>query len=325
MLPIDTDTVAIVDKEDELRAKIIQNICNGDRVFFKSQQIDDPDLTMEEKEAIVKELFGKKDSLFLARFGNHIDIENLVYFEQKQYSGDEEYIVKQHLERLRRWHKNKGVEIRNRRYAAMQKMIAENSAYFTETEMMNREPLLYDQLVGQFLSEDEKRSRDNRDSSSLVNVLLNGMENNDYSEKLAQEKCGQEDNSSSSSDNSVPKERILWGEFTDDSAASTSRSRQKPITRSERDLLREEFMGIMYTNFLQGSDKDFDYSAVDNNADYDDAIRSLDEEEKYFDDDDDTNDSTANGIHGQEVASSEDELDVYMKHLSKHQSLQKQL
>ncbi|XP_059617134.1 coiled-coil domain-containing protein 97 [Phlebotomus argentipes] len=331
MLPTILDEGAVVTEEDELRRKIIENICLNDQVFFKSQQIDDPELTRDEKEEIVKSLWNKKDSLFLDRFGKFIDQENLVYFEEKGLTGDEEYIVRQQLERLRKWHKNRGVEVRNRRYAAMQKMIAENSSYFTETEMMNREPLLYDQLVGQFLTEQEKRSRDNRDSSSLLNVLMNGIEDDEYSERLKQEKNDQEEDSSSSSDASNrsdcnPRGR-LWGEFAEDQpSSSTSRqSQRKAMTSSERDLLRQEFMGIMYTNFLQGTDKDFDYSAVDNNPDYDnDAICSRDEEEKYFDAEDSSESGNA-GYHNVQEASSEDELDVFMAHLSHQTPLQKQL
>uniref|UniRef100_A0A1B0GIY0 CCD97-like C-terminal domain-containing protein n=1 Tax=Lutzomyia longipalpis TaxID=7200 RepID=A0A1B0GIY0_LUTLO len=198
---------------DDLRLKIIQNICTNDKVFFKSQQIDDPDLTADEKKEIVLDLFNKKDSIFLSRFGSYINNEYLIYFELKKYTGDEEYIIRQHLEKLKRWHKNRKVEIKNRRYAAMQKMISD-STYFTETEMMSRQPLLYDQLVGQYLSEEEKKSRDTRDNSTLLNVLLNGMDDEAYNEKLADERKFQDENSSSnSSDASFSVERIQGQEF----------------------------------------------------------------------------------------------------------------
>ncbi|GAB0098377.1 coiled-coil domain-containing protein 97 [Sergentomyia squamirostris] len=331
MLTIITTDGATMTEDDEVRLKIIQNICtSNDNVFFKSQQIDDPELSLEEKQSIVMEMFQKKDSLFLSRFGNFINSENLVYFERSQEDEEEEYIVRQHLEQIRQWQKNREIVIRNRRYAAMQKMI-EESTYFTEREMMNRSPLMYDQLIGRFLTEEEKKSRDTRDHSSLVNVLLNGIEDSDYRERLNEQRNqdeNQDQGSSNSSDNSAPtrEQRSHWGEFTEGPEASTStRPRREFVTKPEREILRQEFIGMMYTNFLQGADKEFDYSTVDNNSDYDnDVIRSQDEEEKYFDADDDTSESHP-GMQLHLSESSEDELDVYMRHLRKHPTVQEQL
>lgn len=46
-----------------------------------------------------------------------------------------------------------------------------------------------------------------------------------------------------------------------------------------------EFLNIMKQRFLEGEDKDFDYSEVDTNEEYDNLkILSQDEEDKYFDD-----------------------------------------
>lgn len=49
-------------------------------------------------------------------------------------------------------------------------------------------------------------------------------------------------------------------------------------------MLRQEFVHLMQEKFLKGSDKDFDYSQVDDNVEYDSLdIRGRDEEESYFD------------------------------------------
>lgn len=59
-------------------------------------------------------------------------------------------------------------------------------------------------------------------------------------------------------------------------------------TAEEKALLREEFIGQMHQRFLDGKDKDINYSEVDENPDYDNLdIVSRDEEDKYFDDEDD--------------------------------------
>lgn len=51
------------------------------------------------------------------------------------------------------------VQIKNRRFEALKKLITEGS-YFSEEEMRKRNPLLYEQLIGQFLTEEEKHDRE---------------------------------------------------------------------------------------------------------------------------------------------------------------------
>lgn len=57
-------------------------------------------------------------------------------------------------------------------------MLKEDS-YFSEIEMMKRNPLLYEQLVGQYLTEEEKRERDKfemKDNTTFVKILMEGIE-----------------------------------------------------------------------------------------------------------------------------------------------------
>ena len=49
--------------------------------------------------------------------------------------------------------------------------------------------------------------------------------------------------------------------------------------------MRQEFLRHMHLRFLSGQEKDFDYSTVDGNVEYDSlTLRTQDEEEHYFDD-----------------------------------------
>lgn len=48
---------------------------------------------------------------------------------------------------------------KNRRYQAMLELL--KGDYFSDNEMRNREPLLWEQLVGQYLSDEEKLVHDN--------------------------------------------------------------------------------------------------------------------------------------------------------------------
>lgn len=64
------------------------------------------------------------------------------------------------------------VGIKNRRFEALKKMVEEGS-YFTETEMRNRNPLLYEELVGKYLTPEERKERlNNIDTSNITYVLL---------------------------------------------------------------------------------------------------------------------------------------------------------
>lgn len=59
------------------------------------------------------------------------------------------------------------MDVKNRRYDAMKKMIAKGSSYFTEDEMRQRNPYLYEQLVGQYLSEEERKERETPDLDNV--------------------------------------------------------------------------------------------------------------------------------------------------------------
>ncbi|KRZ36776.1 Glutaminyl-peptide cyclotransferase-like protein [Trichinella pseudospiralis] len=60
------------------------------------------------------------------------------------------------------------------------------------------------------------------------------------------------------------------------------------ISDEEKERLRKEFVSIMHESFLEGRDKEFDYSEVDENSKYDDYVRiNQDAEDKYFEDSDD--------------------------------------
>ncbi|XP_014087400.1 coiled-coil domain-containing protein 97 [Bactrocera oleae] len=100
------------------------------------------------------------------------------------------------------------------------------------------------------------------------------------------------------------------------------------ITAGERDLLRQEFLGIMHEQFLSGGDEDFDYTQVDDNTQLDDLTQiNQDKEDAYFEEsdysDEEDNDIRIEAKEYLDDEESEDDLDVFMNHLNKHHSLQK--
>ncbi|XP_015172905.1 PREDICTED: vacuolar protein sorting-associated protein 35 isoform X4 [Polistes dominula] len=312
------------------------NYLAGSDANFKSQQKDDPELTFEEKRKIASDLLKKSHCLFLAKFGHHLNEEHLKYFDSVK---DENYEISYHINRLHR-HFNNSIrqrDIKNRRYEALKKLIEEGE-YFSECEMMKRNPLLYEHLVGQYLTQKQKKTRDNIDmkNATFVHLLMESIERNWVKEReklQKEEEEEEEDNaikendSDDTNESSLSKQSNLetvpiksWGEFTDVPVKQEEETKTKQIHKSvpkisneEKQILKEEFVTHMYQSFLEGKDLDFDYSVVDNNEAYDNVdLRTQDEEEKYFDSESPETIIPENNIAQNE---SEDELDAYMRSL----------
>ncbi|XP_040166466.1 coiled-coil domain-containing protein 97 [Anopheles arabiensis] len=353
---------------------IFDHISGNPRVFYKNQQINDPELTDSEKRTILRDVLNKSHGTFLSRFGFFMHDEHLRYFEQDEqtlaYSPDERYEIDHHLERIRRLRNGgRAVEVRNRRYAALQRMCTDGT-YFSETEMMQRDPLLYEQLVGQFLTEREKCERDASVPvpQSVVGILLSKIDQDQAKETL--QKLETEERHQEQEEDSQPAERIAdrsrpnspgfpraqWGNFDEEEVervAAQREAREKRahqrrlaippahlVTAGERDLLRDEFIGIMHARFIAGEEEEFDYAKVDNSDDYDDLDTvEQDEQERYFDDEEEEEEekeqqdgatATANAerscnrMEVEKEDESEDDLDIYMRHLNRHLEQQQQ-
>ncbi|KAH8263015.1 hypothetical protein KR044_003268, partial [Drosophila immigrans] len=312
---------------------ICKALATNDNIVFKSQQIDDPELNFEEKQQIAQAAFLKSRENFLLRFGSYLTEQQLNDLQHDELNAELRLL----LEDLKRKLHKRAVCIKNRRYQAMLQLLQQGE-YFSEHEMMQRAPELYQELVGQHLTAEERKQRDSYDvrNTSFSGILMHTLEQRQREELLQQV----EDKAESelepepvvNTDCDVPDAcRQQWGGFDDAEpvACSTSRSTTARITKlstpefynpAERELLRNEFMGLMKERFLSGQDKDFDYSAVDDNAQLDDLKQlERDEEDAYFEDSDDEEEQQQ-AQHP--VVDEDDELDVYMRHLNQHHSLQ---
>jgi hypothetical protein len=131
-------------------------IINKTDVNIKSQQRTDTDLSDEQKIQILKDIFEQNPRVFLARFGHWISVEDLRCFCAA--SGSEvEYaisVLKMNLNA-----KSSGVCVKNRRYEALQRL-EKDTSYFSEDEMQQRCPLLYEQYIGQYMTDEEKFEQD---------------------------------------------------------------------------------------------------------------------------------------------------------------------
>lgn len=286
--------------DDKLR--MINHLVQNPDVLVKSQQRNEPDLTNDEKQLFLLEFLDSKlNSLFLARFGKYLQADHLQYFETKTYADpDEQFCVTFHCNEILNLFAKQPQIVRNRRFRALSQMMESNDTHFSELELMRREPVLYEEYVGKHLSEEERRARDQSEGSSFLNALLKGIELNEIRDRKEQMEVAtskQEGGPTSSSDDESSDEKYgesefksngnnsLWGEFEEIPKETKKIRKSRPmVTDEDRDLMKQEFMDIVYRKFIAGDDEDFDYSAVDNNMDLDDLdVRAQDEEDKYFD------------------------------------------
>ncbi|KAL3266129.1 hypothetical protein HHI36_010315 [Cryptolaemus montrouzieri] len=314
--------------------EILNFLTDIEEICFKSQQRGEADLTKMEKFRIGADAFNKNKLNFLIRFGDHLLLEHLTYFKKFTYGNDEESnnlnILLTDLSNKATTN-GKSYKVKNRRYEALQQMIPEDN-YFSEIEMMKRNPLLYEKLVGQYLTRDEIRERDkfNTEQTSFVKILMEGIERDDAAVRKKKdedlEDCTLAESESDSDEVKLDEDdrsrspiatRCLWGEFENEGYRRKPKVVNVNITVQERKLLKEEFITTMYQSFLDGKDTDFDYSQVDNNGKYD-SVETIerDEEDKYFD-----SEEPADAPLCQVEDGSEDELDIYMSGLNDNPSV----
>lgn len=272
---------------DNLEREILNYVSNS-AAIFKSQQKGEPELTFEEKRVIAEKLLERSRCLFLSKFGHYLKEEHLEYFGK-----DQGYEMAYHVNRLRRYFNNltRRVDVRNRRYEALKTLI-EKGEYFSECEMMKRNPLLYEHLVGQYLTEKEKKARDCIDTrnTNYVDILMETIERDKLQRRLEfqrqEEDSVREENDSdddsddddgdsdtrdsvtSKTSNSKERTGVQWGGYLNetgdndknrDKSSQNNRIRQSRISSEEIQLLRQEFLTNMYQSFLDGKDADFDY------------------------------------------------------------------
>ncbi|KAK2175416.1 hypothetical protein NP493_734g02081 [Ridgeia piscesae] len=162
------------------------------------------------------------------------------------------------------------------------KKLVEGGDYFSDETMKHRDPLLYEQMVGQYLTEDEVAASIDKSDLTFSSILMshiqmqydNVLYNRQRDIEEGQMEESEDDDSDLDEDFGVAGRKPQTTEKED-------------LSEAERLMLRDEFLETMKLRFINGEDRDFNYSDVDNSVEYDPLdIRGHDEEEKYFDEDD---------------------------------------
>uniref|UniRef100_A0A2K5EBG6 Coiled-coil domain containing 97 n=1 Tax=Aotus nancymaae TaxID=37293 RepID=A0A2K5EBG6_AOTNA len=249
-----------------------------------SQQQGEPDLTEREKVAILAQLYHEKPLVFLERFRTGLREEHLACFGHVRGDHRADFYCAEVAQQGTARPRTLRTRLRNRRYAALRELI-QGGEYFSDEQMRFRAPLLYEQYIGQYLTQEELSARapthqppkpgsPGRPACPLSNLLLQSYEERELQQRLLQQQEEEEA--------LHPHSHPLWSPSADQRSGKDSEA-WVPDSE-ERLILREEFTSRMHQRFLDGKDGDFDYSAVDDNPDFDNLdIVARDEEERYFD------------------------------------------
>ncbi|CAG0897264.1 unnamed protein product [Darwinula stevensoni] len=252
---------------DSVRERMLDCISQTD-AFFRSQQRGEPDLRCEEKRSIASNLLDKNLVTFLLRYGDFLQAEHLEYFESHPENVENSEVRSCFKEVCRRKEHARTI-VKNRRFKALKGRVTEGDD-FDEAEMKIRNPSLYEEMIGRFQSEEEKEQLEREllyKDCKLSSILLGHHDKEYY--KMREREKEHEDEELDESDEECPVRKNQAAEEIED---------------EEKANLREEFRDIVFENFLEGKEEDFDYAQVDRNDEFDDLeMEDQDAEDAYFD------------------------------------------
>ncbi|KJH49650.1 hypothetical protein DICVIV_04196 [Dictyocaulus viviparus] len=290
---------------------LFERILKVPDVFYRHQQNGEPDLSVDDKRTILQDLLISNKALFLQRYGKYMNNDDCVLFRNES-DPMITYMISQ-IEMRKSDVQNQ----KTRRFLMLQKL-KEKGKYFSDEKMREREPYLYDVMVGKFV---EEKDRINLRPSVSREVCVEGGWANmlcqfESSREIAQRRNEHHTEWQRDAEESFKSEKIsrmeahvsnmlssqedeLDGEFDD--GLDEIRFEVNRISKEEAemledgmddspDILRREFEAYMEERFLAGRDSMFfDYDTVDHDIKLDefDDIRARDIEEKWFDADDD--------------------------------------
>ncbi|CAG8729660.1 28207_t:CDS:2 [Dentiscutata erythropus] len=181
-------------------------------------------------------------------------------------------------------------QILNRRYKYLITKL-DDTSYFSDEAMEHREPLLYEDYVGQYTTQEE-RYPPFADNVDLVDRILYdiGITTDIDKSSVQKEKYMNTESDQSSTAmmvDSSPRNDSINAENDIEGGQQNSTDKSIQISDEEKKQLRADLVEIMREKFFSGNDPDFDYDAVDFNEEYDDLnIEEQEIHDKYFDTED---------------------------------------
>uniref|UniRef100_A0A0N4ZDJ5 DUF2052 domain-containing protein n=1 Tax=Parastrongyloides trichosuri TaxID=131310 RepID=A0A0N4ZDJ5_PARTI len=229
----------------------------------------------------LKELYRRSKLKFIVTYKEFITPNDLKLFYVKENGEmeDDNYISRINVAHSKKNIDNEDVEVKNGRWI-MYENLCTNSDFFSNRSMREREPDLFDSMVGRFLSDYEK----DEIKPSPINNGFSGVMTQFVDSEIICERKGRNDDMMKLYEEVVIKGNVkaLDGE---DEKSNTSKDVEK--NEDDKEFLRTEFLTIMRNRFINGDDKEyFDYSSykLDDKKKIN-RMKEIDIEEDYFNDD----------------------------------------
>ncbi|KAI8890004.1 hypothetical protein K501DRAFT_320045 [Backusella circina FSU 941] len=288
-----------------------------DEIKFKTLRLNEVEPTPEQKLFKMEQLLQTDPALFLSKWGSNLGQDTLKLFKPIQNNYEVDYLLDSLLyqepmeqeqdsnessDNRRGPRKPKSAldtVIKNRRYAYL-KQYLRHSDYFSEESMQLREPILYDQFIGQHIPMRE-REQPFSNTTGLVDRILSNIDNKYVSDHLERQKIIDEEQfeeeEEESDDDADEQERstpaLLSKSQPKDIKMKDAESQEEEDEENNmaelsefREEQRLELIQLLEEKFLAGKDDTFDYVLVDYNDEYDDLEQQeQDIQDKYFDED----------------------------------------
>jgi hypothetical protein len=194
---------------------MFDRICSNN-IPIASQQRNEPDLTREQKHAILHDLYTTNPAKFIYRFGSLLTDHEL----KQHFDSNADYI--RQISASNR-HKIRA----NRRYTYMQQLLA-NGTYFSDESMKERSPLLYEQMIEKYNNNTNNQLVTRTANGPLADFYMEHLESMNHHERVEKEFKNEE------------QLRVEADSESDDEDDED----ENQYSSTERNLYRQEFLAI---------------------------------------------------------------------------------
>ncbi|GAN07004.1 coiled-coil domain-containing protein 97-like [Mucor ambiguus] len=319
--------------DDTSEAKVMEFVTrNIDNIPFKTLRHGEVELPQAEQLIQIQATLHKDPALFLSKWGRYLSQNSLRLFQGIQGNYEVDFYLdsllyqqeegpsspQQLQQRASQPHKKSAMQLlaQNRRYKYLQQELRD-SDYYSDESIQLREPILYDQFIGQYIPARERVQPFDNDMT-LVNRIFSNMDrkfvdDHLYEQKIRDEEQFEEEDEEEEEEENDEMEKstpvvltkkkrngdIEMKEATLSNVEEEDADSQSEVDRDEgeeieadlefREEQRAELIRLLEEKFLAGKDE-FDYDLVDFNEsvyqDYDD-LEQLEQDihDHYFDED----------------------------------------
>ncbi|CEF69655.1 Protein of unknown function DUF2052, coiled-coil family-containing protein [Strongyloides ratti] len=256
--------------------ELFHKIVEGEREKYINDS-NEKDNKLEE----IKSIFNSSKLKFVITFASYISPSQLELFHYKSDGTleDNSYITRLQIA-YGRSKKNieTDVKLKNDRWMMFEELF-KNSDFFTDKRMRERDPQLYDTMIGNYLNDKEKEEL----KPNLINSGFSGvMQQFVDSERISKRKHQSNDNIMKLYEEVVIKGNIKLLDNED-----IIEEEKEDEKNSNKEFLRNEFLNIMKQRFINGEDSqffDYDSYKIKDKKKFND-IMERDLEDSYFDED----------------------------------------